>query len=68
MLLSRFQELECQIRARGWSYDVRDEVFRDDEGRIVKVTVLLRVLPGMTIDEIVSYQDDRYGRSRKALA
>ena len=46
----------------------RDEVFRDDEGRIVKVTVLLRLHPDMTIEEIVSYQDDRYGRSRKARA
>ena len=66
MLLSRFQQLEHQIRSRGWTYDRRDEVFRDNEGRIVKVTLLLSLLPEMTLDELSSYQDYQYDKWRAA--
>jgi hypothetical protein len=57
------RKFDHQLATRGWTYDVGDEVFRDDD-RIVPCRELLR-LTGMTADELVSWQDDQYDRMRR---
>ena len=64
--------LNDQLRAirrgsgqRGWTYDTGDEAFREGE-RVLDVDELLGLLPELTLDELASYQDDRYDQLRAA--
>jgi len=36
--MTTFQKLDKALRARGWPYDVGDEVFRDSGGKLIRST------------------------------
>jgi hypothetical protein len=60
--MTRFERFDKQLAKRGWRYEVDDEFFYDGE-RIIDSEELLPLLPDMSLDELVSYQDDRWDRS-----
>jgi len=61
--VTRFQQFDRALRERSWTYSVCDEEFRDGE-RVLEWEELICLLPEMTLDELASYQDDRYDTSR----
>ena len=65
MLLSRFEQFECALKAKGWTYDVANEVFRNRVGRLISSETLLRLIPDMSWDELDSYRDHQYEQSLK---
>jgi len=67
MLLSRFQVIERQIRARGWTYDVENKEFHDAE-RLIGWQELFALLPIMKLDELASYLHERYDLRPKSRA
>jgi hypothetical protein len=67
MLLSRFQVIERQIRALGWTYDVDNGEFHDGK-RLIGWQELFALLPIMKLDELAGYLDDRYDLWRKSRA
>jgi hypothetical protein len=60
--MTTFQELDQQLAACGWRYDVDNEVFTDGSKRLGYQKVLALV-PGMTLEELASYQDDQLDRA-----
>jgi len=52
-------ELDRALKKRGWHYDVENEVFRN-RGRRLNYQQVGALMPGMTLDELASYQDDQY--------
>jgi len=65
MLLSRFEKLDCALKAKGWTYDLDRDVFLNRVGQVLETESLLRLLPEMTWDELASYRDRRYEQSQK---
>jgi hypothetical protein len=63
VMLTRFQQFDKALAKRSWTYSVGDEVFREGE-RVLDADELLAIVPEMTLDELASYQDDRYDKSR----
>ena len=63
--MTRFAQFDRALRERGWTYDVEREVSRAGKRRIDEAEKLLALLPEMTLDELVSYQDDQYDKSRR---
>jgi hypothetical protein len=61
--MTRFQQFNRELKRRGWRYDVGGEGFFDEHGRRINWHRLVRLLPDMTLDELASYQDDRWDRS-----
>jgi hypothetical protein len=64
--MTTFQQLDKALRAKGWRYDIGEEQFFDGDGTMIrdyrKLTALVR---GMTLDELLSYQDQQYDRRGK---
>jgi hypothetical protein len=63
MPLTCFQHFDKALAKRDWTYSVGDEVFREGE-RVLDADELPAILPEMTLDELTSYQDDWYDKSR----
>jgi len=66
--MTRFQQFDATLKAKGWRYDVGNEEFCTRGGRIVECELLQRLLPEMTLDELASYQDVRYDKFRAAAS
>jgi len=66
-MLTRVQLFDRALRERGWTYDMEREVFRSGKRQMDEPEKPLALVPEMTLDELVSYQDDRYDRSRRAV-
>jgi hypothetical protein len=62
-----FEQIDAALRAKGWRYDRGNELFMAGE-RVLEWEKLVCLLPGLTLDELASYQDDRHDdlRSRRA--
>ena len=56
--MATFEEIDAALRAKGWRYDRGDEVFRDGN-RVLKWQEILGLVPGTTVEEVVSYQDGK---------
>jgi hypothetical protein len=56
--MTTFDEIDAALKAKGWRYDRGDEVFRDRE-RVLKWEDVIGLVPGTTLDELASYQDDK---------
>jgi hypothetical protein len=61
-------ELDRELKRRGWRYDAGDEVFRDGNGRRLDYRRVVNLVPGMTLDELASYQDGRADKRWAKLA
>jgi hypothetical protein len=63
--MNTFAALYKALRAAGWQCDTGEECFFDGAKRLDyrKVQALV---PGMTLDELASYQDDRRDKWRRA--
>jgi len=59
--MTPFQAIDKALRDAGWRYDTGEECFFDGAKRLPYRKVLA-VVPGMTLDELASYQDDKYDR------
>lgn len=58
--MTTFQQLDKALHARGWTYDIGDEVFRDNAGKVIHNNAwLLALVPGITLDHRVSCMDDK---------
>jgi hypothetical protein len=57
--MSTFDTLDKQLAAAGWTYDADNEQFLAGKRRLDYRRVLALV-PGMTLDELASYQDLKY--------
>jgi hypothetical protein len=55
--MTTFTDLDRALRQRGWHYDATNEEFRDGNKRLDYRDVQ-KLVPGMTLDELASYQDD----------
>jgi hypothetical protein len=51
-------EFERQLAARGWSYDVDNQDFRDAK-RVIGWREVIRLVPGLTLDDLAAWEDDR---------
>jgi len=59
--MTTFQKIDRALRARGWTYDVGDEQFLDNTGNVIRNNGwLLALVPGLTLDHLVSYMDHKY--------
>ena len=59
--MTTFEKIDKALRARGWTYDIGDEVFRDNAGNVIRNHGwLLALVPGITLDHLVRYMDDKY--------
>ena len=65
--MTRFQQFDLALRERGFCYDVGEEEFYDGE-RLLEWEELICRPPEMTLDELASYQDDRYDKLRAVKA
>jgi hypothetical protein len=60
--MTRFDDFEQQLAARGWTYDVDDGDFRDGTRRLTWKD-LVGLVPGFTLDELASYEDQKVDES-----
>ncbi len=59
--MTTFQQLDKALKARGWRYDIGQEQFIDGDGKAIRdCQKLTALVPGMTLDELASYQDDKH--------
>ena len=54
--MTTFSQLDSALKSNGWCYDVGDEVFSGGKARLDHRSVL-KLVPGMTLDELASYKD-----------
>ena len=64
--------LDSALAARGWRYDAKTELFMDGERQLDQEEVV-KVLPGLTRDDLVAYQEAKWqqlspGRRASGLA
>jgi hypothetical protein len=59
--MSTFTQVDKALRAAGWRYDTGEEEFFDGTKRLTYRKILAFVL-GMALDELASYQDDKFDR------
>jgi hypothetical protein len=59
--MTTFEEIDASLRAKGWYYDRGNELFMDGD-RVLQWEDVLSLVPGTTVDEVVSYQDDKCGQ------
>ena len=52
-------DLDKRLAARGWRYDVDNEQFMNGKYTL-NYRKVLALMPGMTLDELASYQDQKY--------
>src|SRR5262245_30143925 len=60
------QRLDEALRAKGWSYDAENEVFRDRAKRRMRYSRVLALVPGIAADDLASYQN--YQWAKQAVA
>ena len=59
--MTTFQKIDRALRARGWTYDVAEEQFLDNTGKVIRNNGwLLALVPGITLDHLVSYMHHKY--------
>jgi len=58
-------EFDRLLKARGWRYDAGEEQFFDGE-RELDWEELITLTPDLTLDELASYQDDKWLLRRAA--
>ena len=63
--MTRSDELDQALRARGWHYDPANEEFRHGT-RTLEWEDAIGVVPDFTLDELASYQDHKYDQRRPA--
>jgi hypothetical protein len=63
--MSVIDEIDRQLHAHGCHYDADFEAFMDGQ-RVIDTDELAKLLPGVTLDELASYQDDKYDRRATA--
>ena len=59
--MSTFTALDKALRAAGWRYDTGDECFFDG-GKWLDYRKIVKLVPGMNLEQLASYQDDKYDR------
>lgn len=65
--MTTFEAIDKAIASRGIRYDVGDELFYDGT-RPLEPKELVKLLPGFTLDELASYQDDKHDYTAKPAA
>jgi len=54
-------ELDLALAARGWRYEAGTELFMDGE-RQLDWEEVIALVPGMTRDDLVAYQDEKWDK------
>lgn len=62
--MTTFEQIDAAIAARGVRYDLGDEIFYDGN-RPLEPEELIGLLPDFTLDELASYQDDKFDKGCK---
>jgi hypothetical protein len=57
--MTTFEQIDAALAANGWRYDARSELFFDGN-KPLKFRTVVALVPGLTLDELASYQDDQY--------
>ena len=65
--MTRFDELDQQLAARDWHYDVASEEFRHG-GQVLDWEDVIGLVPEFTLDELASYQDHQNDERQARLA
>jgi hypothetical protein len=59
--ISTFEKIDRALRGRGRTYDIGKEHFLDNSGNVIRNNdCLLALVPGITLDHLVSYMDHKY--------
>jgi hypothetical protein len=56
------------LAARAWRYDVESEVFYGASRRRIEWAEVIGLVPGMTLDELMAWQDAKYDELRQRAA
>jgi hypothetical protein len=59
-----FEKIEATLAELGWTYDSHSEEFKRGNRR-VRYQTLLRIMPGITLDDLVRYVDHKHEQHRK---
>ena len=61
--MTTFTDLDNALKAKGWRYQASHEQFYDGNRELTWKDVL-GLVPGMTMDELASYQTNKWGKFR----
>ena len=61
--MTTFTDLDDALKTKGWRYQASHEQFYDGNRELTWKDVL-GLVPGMTMDELASYQTDQWGKFR----
>jgi hypothetical protein len=61
--MTTFEQIDKALDARGWRYQASHEQFYDGNRELTWKDVL-GLAPGMTLDEMASYQTDKWAKYR----
>jgi len=65
--MTTFKQLDRALAAKGWRYDVDNEQFMNGKHPL-NYHKVLALMPGMTLDELASYQDQKYDARNPSMA
>jgi hypothetical protein len=57
--MSTFDTLDKRLAAKGWRYDADNEQFMNGK-HALNYRAVLALIPGMTMDELARYQDQKH--------
>jgi hypothetical protein len=63
--MTTFEKIDAALVARGWRYDRNEQQFVDGV-RVLNWEEVIGLVPGMTPDELASYEDDKWDKSPAA--
>lgn len=61
--MTTFEQIDQALTAHGWRYQANHEQFYEGNRELTWKDVL-GLVPGMTMDELASYQTDKWGKFR----
>lgn len=62
--MTTFEQIDAAIAAKGIRYDAESELFYDGK-RPLEAEELLAIVGEVTLDELASFQDDKYDQRAK---
>jgi hypothetical protein len=64
-MTNTFTQLDKALRTASYRYDSGEEEFFDATGKRLDYRKILKLVPGMNLQQLASYQDDKYEKRRK---
>ena len=64
--MTTFQAIDKALRTNGWAFDPYDEDFRDQSGKRVAYSKLLKMVPGTAEDLFAAWAEDKAEKMRAA--